>query len=269
MSGQLVWIVCMRIMLITQTEALPFYWLAQALLGILSNAPPCAIGTNQLKGIRYGEMLKSARTFTRMGEGMGKGCASTPGCASNSTSSGPSTKLQTPSSTTGIGQVHSQGHNQASRSQLPSFSQSSLGMGMGMNIPLSSGGAAAFGSAGVPGSAIAWHDYNNNNNNNMPSAFHQAFQPNQAQWGLGADAGFGDWGTQLSFADLVAGSSPLSMGAFGGMDGMGDLGDVGDAKVDGNRSGMGDGKGSVPTGMSTNTGTNTQQGLMGYGIGGW
>jgi len=56
-------------------EALPFYWLAQALLNILNSAPPHEPGWNVFApgnaggGIGYGEMLKSARMFTRMGEG--------------------------------------------------------------------------------------------------------------------------------------------------------------------------------------------------------
>ena len=61
----------------TILEALPFYWLSQALLNILNSAPPHEPGWNVFApghvggGVSYGEMLKSARTFTRMGEGAG------------------------------------------------------------------------------------------------------------------------------------------------------------------------------------------------------
>lgn len=65
------------------TEALPFYWLAKALVDALSAQPPCAIGTNQLKGVRYNEMLKSARRFTRTGEGA-VGCSASATTASSS-----------------------------------------------------------------------------------------------------------------------------------------------------------------------------------------
>ena len=62
-------------------EALPFFWLAQALLNILNSAPPHEPGWNVFasgnsgEGVKYGDMLKSARMFTRMGEGarMGTG----------------------------------------------------------------------------------------------------------------------------------------------------------------------------------------------------
>lgn len=62
--------------LIWYAEALPFYWLAQALLNILDNSPSTEPGWNTFHssstgGVNYGEMLKSARMFTRMGEGMG------------------------------------------------------------------------------------------------------------------------------------------------------------------------------------------------------
>jgi len=58
-------------------EALPFFWLAQALLNILNSAPPHEPGWNAFApgnaggGVKYAEMLKSARMFTRMGEGLG------------------------------------------------------------------------------------------------------------------------------------------------------------------------------------------------------
>ncbi|ORY31969.1 hypothetical protein BCR39DRAFT_524873 [Naematelia encephala] len=58
-------------------EALPFYWLALALLNILNQAPTHEPGWNVFgthngqPGIKYGDMLKSARMFTRMGEGTG------------------------------------------------------------------------------------------------------------------------------------------------------------------------------------------------------
>jgi len=63
------------------TEALPFYWLAQALLNTLQAAPPNEPGWNSFTGIKYREMLKSSRTFTRMGEGVdtANGYASTNG----------------------------------------------------------------------------------------------------------------------------------------------------------------------------------------------
>jgi hypothetical protein len=51
-------------------EALPFYWLAQALLNTLNAAPPNEPGWNSFSGMKYSEMLKSSRTFTRMGEGV-------------------------------------------------------------------------------------------------------------------------------------------------------------------------------------------------------
>ncbi|KAK4686104.1 hypothetical protein P7C73_g4026, partial [Tremellales sp. Uapishka_1] len=54
-------------------EALPFYWLAQALLNILNQAPPNEPGWNQFAGLKYSEMLESARMFTRMGEGAAPG----------------------------------------------------------------------------------------------------------------------------------------------------------------------------------------------------
>ena len=70
---------------LTLIEALPFYWLAQALLNILKQAPPHEPGWNafapgpgnNMQGVRYGEMLKSARMFTRMGEGFAGVNAST------------------------------------------------------------------------------------------------------------------------------------------------------------------------------------------------
>jgi len=58
-------------------EGLPYYWLAQALLNILQNAPPAEPGWNTFAtnggpgGVKYAEMLKTARTFSRMGEGVG------------------------------------------------------------------------------------------------------------------------------------------------------------------------------------------------------
>ncbi|ORX34579.1 hypothetical protein BD324DRAFT_594403 [Kockovaella imperatae] len=57
-------------------EALPFYWLALHLMDILKAAPPHEPGWNafgingaQPGGVRYGNILKNARRFTRMGEG--------------------------------------------------------------------------------------------------------------------------------------------------------------------------------------------------------
>lgn len=55
---------------LTRPEALPFYWLAQALLNLLQAAPPNEPGWNSFSGIKYRDMLKSSRTFTRMGEGV-------------------------------------------------------------------------------------------------------------------------------------------------------------------------------------------------------
>ena len=54
-------------------EALPFYWLAQALLNILNTSPPMEPGWNAFSTIKYSEMLKSSRMFTRMGEGVSVG----------------------------------------------------------------------------------------------------------------------------------------------------------------------------------------------------
>lgn len=71
-------------------EALPFYWLAQALLNLLNAAPPHEPGWNNFTGIRYNEMLKSSRTFTRMGEGVatasGNGSVSGTGSTNNTAS---------------------------------------------------------------------------------------------------------------------------------------------------------------------------------------
>ncbi|RXK37673.1 hypothetical protein M231_05085 [Tremella mesenterica] len=54
-------------------EALPFYWLAQALLSVLNTSPPRESGWNAFSQISYSDMLKSSRTFTRMGEGVASG----------------------------------------------------------------------------------------------------------------------------------------------------------------------------------------------------
>ncbi|WRT63453.1 uncharacterized protein IL334_000358 [Kwoniella shivajii] len=51
-------------------DALPFYWLAVALLNQLNSSPNSAPGHNHFSGVRYGDMLKAARTFTRTGEGI-------------------------------------------------------------------------------------------------------------------------------------------------------------------------------------------------------
>ncbi|WVQ81012.1 hypothetical protein IAT38_003119 [Cryptococcus sp. DSM 104549] len=51
-------------------DALPLYWLAQALLNILNNNANQPPGHNAFSGVKYGDMLKSARTFTRTGEGV-------------------------------------------------------------------------------------------------------------------------------------------------------------------------------------------------------
>lgn len=97
-------------------EALPYYWLAQGLLNILKMAPPHEPGWNVFapgpgnngQGIKYGDMLKSARMFTRMGEGVG--VLATP-------PSGPSTNG---SSTNGFGSV-------------PSTTGSSAGLSTGLS----------------------------------------------------------------------------------------------------------------------------------------
>ncbi|KAL7419960.1 hypothetical protein Q5752_004923 [Cryptotrichosporon argae] len=52
-------------------EALPFYWLAQMLLGIMKSAPAYgAVRHNAFADVNFGQMLANARAFTRMGEGM-------------------------------------------------------------------------------------------------------------------------------------------------------------------------------------------------------
>ncbi|WWC85585.1 uncharacterized protein L201_000449 [Kwoniella dendrophila CBS 6074] len=51
-------------------DALPFYWLAVALLNQLNNSPQHEPGYNHFSGVRYGDMLKASRTFTRTGEGI-------------------------------------------------------------------------------------------------------------------------------------------------------------------------------------------------------
>lgn len=56
---------CKKLKLNYCEEAIPFYWLAQALLNILNSAqgPQIGSGWNAFAGLRYGEMLKSARMF--------------------------------------------------------------------------------------------------------------------------------------------------------------------------------------------------------------
>jgi len=51
-------------------EALPFYWLAQALLNILSSVqgPQAHAGWNAFAGLKYGDMLKSARMFVSVSQ---------------------------------------------------------------------------------------------------------------------------------------------------------------------------------------------------------
>ncbi|WWC57889.1 uncharacterized protein I303_100424 [Kwoniella dejecticola CBS 10117] len=51
-------------------DALPFYWLAVALLNQLNNSTHHEPGFNHFSGVKYGDMLKAARTFTRTGEGI-------------------------------------------------------------------------------------------------------------------------------------------------------------------------------------------------------
>ena len=59
-------------------EALPLYWLSLALMNVLQSAPPHEPGWNVfqnegkygLKGLKYGDMLKTARKFARTGEGL-------------------------------------------------------------------------------------------------------------------------------------------------------------------------------------------------------
>jgi hypothetical protein len=102
---------------VVPTEALPYYWLAQALLNILNGAPPHEPGWNvfgsgsgrDASGVNYGEMLKSARLFTRMGEGAGPRSNHKPvcNCGKNDTgsSSGCASGPPTVSSTSGLSSV--------------------------------------------------------------------------------------------------------------------------------------------------------------------
>jgi hypothetical protein len=75
---------------LTWAEALPFYWLAQALLNTLQAAPPNEPGWNSFTGIRYRDMLKSSRTFTRMGEGVDTANGSTSSTNGHGNVNGPS-----------------------------------------------------------------------------------------------------------------------------------------------------------------------------------
>ena len=80
-------------------EAIPFYWLAQGLLGILHNTPSnapgwVAFGSPQthegLTQVSYREMLRSARLFTRMGEGISAAAAPSVGSVAAVSTSIPS-----------------------------------------------------------------------------------------------------------------------------------------------------------------------------------
>ncbi|ODN97010.1 hypothetical protein I350_07988 [Cryptococcus amylolentus CBS 6273] len=51
-------------------DALPLYWLASGLLGAIISNTTHQPGQNMFSGFNYGDMLKSARTFTRTGEGV-------------------------------------------------------------------------------------------------------------------------------------------------------------------------------------------------------
>ncbi|OCF33207.1 hypothetical protein I316_05252 [Kwoniella heveanensis BCC8398] len=92
-------------------DALPFYWLALALLNHLNNSPPREPGFNAFSGIRYSDMLKSARTFTRMGEGVpgATGYGASPSTARQSSTSvndqDPSHRLSFSGSASGAGSV--------------------------------------------------------------------------------------------------------------------------------------------------------------------
>jgi len=81
-------------MCLTKVEALPYYWLAVGLLNILKQTPAHQPGWNvfapapssNVPGVKYGEMLKSARLFTRMGEGVSGPNAQTSSTTSSWTS---------------------------------------------------------------------------------------------------------------------------------------------------------------------------------------
>ncbi|TYJ51204.1 hypothetical protein B9479_008239 [Cryptococcus floricola] len=51
-------------------DALSLYWLASGLLGAIISNTTHQPGQNMFSGFNYGDMLKSARTFTRTGEGV-------------------------------------------------------------------------------------------------------------------------------------------------------------------------------------------------------
>ncbi|KAK8845332.1 hypothetical protein IAR55_006045 [Kwoniella newhampshirensis] len=70
-------------------DALPLYWLAQALLNIINTSPPRESGSNMFSGLHYGDMLKKARIFTRTGEGV-------PGQLRNPSASQPRCSPQNP-----------------------------------------------------------------------------------------------------------------------------------------------------------------------------
>nr|XP_019048500.1 hypothetical protein I302_02272 [Kwoniella bestiolae CBS 10118]OCF27430.1 hypothetical protein I302_02272 [Kwoniella bestiolae CBS 10118] len=102
-------------------DALPFYWLAVALLNQVNNSQHHEPGYNHFSGVRYGDMLKAARTFTRTGEGI-------PGANLGGTGSSPSYARQGSTSTASVvsanmpsaaptGQAHSS--NSASSSISP------------------------------------------------------------------------------------------------------------------------------------------------------
>ncbi|WWC97388.1 hypothetical protein V866_004267 [Kwoniella sp. B9012] len=85
-------------------DALPFYWLAVALLNQLNNSPHTEPGYNHFAGVRYGDMLKAARTFTRTGEGI-------PGASMNATGTSPSFARQGSTSTASVVSANVPTHN--------------------------------------------------------------------------------------------------------------------------------------------------------------
>ncbi|WVF66257.1 hypothetical protein IAT40_000997 [Kwoniella sp. CBS 6097] len=76
-------------------DGLPYYWLALALLNHLNNSQGREPGFNAFSGIRYSDMLKSARTFTRMGEGVpgATGYGASPSTARQGSTSAPDQDL--------------------------------------------------------------------------------------------------------------------------------------------------------------------------------
>lgn len=89
-------------MVLISTEALPYYWLAQALLNMLKAAPPYEPGYNVFANVKYGEMLKSARMFTRLGEGV----PTAPSCSTSSHSTTDTPASAQTSFATSVGQAN-------------------------------------------------------------------------------------------------------------------------------------------------------------------